>query len=126
MNQKYIKKECLKHGICKYILEGRGYYRCTKCRMDAVARKRRKLKLDVVAYKGGKCQSCGYNKCIAALEFHHKDFNQKEFTLSNKGKTYGFERLKKEVDKCDLLCSNCHREIHHKEDYIHNKSNNVL
>jgi hypothetical protein len=121
MSQKYIEKECKKHGVCKYVLEGRGYYRCTKCRMDAVSRKRRKLKLDIVAYKGGKCQLCGYDKCIAALEFHHKDFNKKEFTLSSKGKTYGLKKLKEEVDKCDLLCSNCHRETHHKENYIHNK-----
>lgn len=71
-------------------------------------RKRTKLKL--IEYKGGKCEKCGYDKCVAALEFHHLDPNEKDFTIS--GKSWSFERLKKEVDKCILICSNCHKEIH--------------
>lgn len=71
-------------------------------------RKRTKLKL--VEYKGGECEKCGYRKCIDALEFHHKDPNEKDFTIS--GKSWSFERLKKETDKCILVCSNCHKEIH--------------
>ena len=122
MKQKYTNKQCKKHGLCKYILEGRGYYRCTKCRMDAVSRKRRKIKIDLVEYKGGKCEMCGYNKCIAALDFHHKDYREKDFNLSKNGNTYGLERAKKEVDKCILICSNCHRELHYEEGYIHNKN----
>jgi hypothetical protein len=118
--KKYTKKQCKKHGECLYVLEGRGYYRCTKCRMDAVSRKRKKSKEDLVEYKGGKCEICGYKKCIAALEFHHKDSKKKDFSLSS-GFTYGFERAKKEVDKCILVCSNCHRELHHEEGYAYNK-----
>lgn len=71
-------------------------------------RKRTKLKL--VEYKGGECEKCGYNRCIDALEFHHKDSSEKDFTIS--GKSWSFERLKKEADKCILVCSNCHKEIH--------------
>jgi DNA invertase Pin-like site-specific DNA recombinase len=71
-------------------------------------RKRTKIKL--IEYKGGECEKCGYKKCIDALEFHHKDPNKKDFTIS--GKSWSFERLKKEVDKCILVCANCHREIH--------------
>ena len=123
--KKYIQKECKKHGLSKYILEGRGYYRCTKCRMDAVSRKRRKIKQQLVEYKGNKCEICGYDKCIAALEFHHKDYTEKDFSISNKGSTYGIEKAKKEVDKCLLLCSNCHKELHHSEDYKHNKHTKV-
>lgn len=123
--EKYTDKKCKKHGICRYVLEGRGYYRCTKCRMDAVARKRRRIKLDLVEYKGGKCEICGYNKCIAALEFHHRDHKQKDFSLSG-GETYGLNRSKKEVDKCILVCSNCHKEIHHKEGYLHLKAENKI
>jgi hypothetical protein len=71
---------------------------------------RRKAKIKLVEYKGGECEKCGYRKCIDALEFHHKDPNEKDFTIS--GKSWSFERLKKEADKCILVCSNCHKEIH--------------
>jgi DNA-binding CsgD family transcriptional regulator len=71
-------------------------------------RKRTKIKL--VEYKGGKCECCGYNKSNSALQFHHKDPNEKDFTIG--GSSYSFERLKTEVDKCILVCSNCHIEIH--------------
>jgi hypothetical protein len=65
-----------------------------------------------VAYKGGECNDCGYSRSIAALEFHHRDPNEKEFAVSVAGTTKSFERIKVELDKCDLLCSNCHREEH--------------
>ena len=71
-------------------------------------RKRTKKKL--IDYKGGKCEICGYNKCDSALQFHHKNPNEKDFSIS--GKSLSFDRLKDEVDKCMLVCSNCHAEIH--------------
>jgi hypothetical protein len=63
-------------------------------------------------YKGGKCLLCGYNKCPRALEFHHRDANEKTFDLSSACR--GWNKIKIELDKCDLLCSNCHREIEDK------------
>lgn len=69
-----------------------------------------KNKTKLIEYKGGKCQICGYNKCQQALEFHHIDPKTKEFNIS--GGTKSLERLKKETDKCILVCSNCHKEIH--------------
>jgi len=77
----------------------------------AVISFRRKIKEKAVLYKGGKCKNCSYDKCIAALEFHHRDPSEKEFRLSS-GKTRNWELTKKELDKCDLLCANCHREVH--------------
>ena len=74
---------------------------------------RQKAKLKLIEYKGGKCERCGYNKCHVALEFHHLNPDEKDFTIS--GKSWSFERLKKEVDKCILVCSNCHKEIHHEQ-----------
>ena len=74
---------------------------------------RRKIKEELVAYKGGKCERCGYNKCINALEFHHLDPTKKDFTISDSTKHYSLEDMKKEVDKCILVCANCHREIHY-------------
>jgi len=55
---------------------------------------------------------CGYNKCLEALEFHHRNPSEKEFNVSSKGHSRSWERVKKEIEKCDLLCANCHREIH--------------
>jgi len=71
---------------------------------------RRRKKIQLVEYKGGKCEKCGYSKCMAALQFHHLNPLEKDFTIG--GKSWGFSRLKEEVDKCVLVCSNCHIEIH--------------
>ena len=74
----------------------------------------RRTKIKLIAYKGGKCEQCGYCKnCPSAFTFHHKNPNEKDFTIARK--TWSFERLKREVDKCSLLCSNCHAETHEKE-----------
>jgi len=79
-----------------------------------VSKRRRKLKELAVAYKGGSCRAkkCGYNRSIAALEFHHLDPNKKDFSLSSSGTTKSWDSIKIELDKCVLLCANCHREIH--------------
>ena len=77
---------------------------------EAVESWRKRKKKALVEYKGGKCQCCGYSRCIEALEFHHLDPNIKSFTISGKSKS--FNSLKSEVDKCILVCSNCHKEIH--------------
>lgn len=74
--------------------------------------RRRKVKSKLVAYKGGKCQICGYSRCSDALDFHHIDPSSKSFQLSNSNIYKNMDRLKEEADKCMLVCSNCHREIH--------------
>lgn len=63
-------------------------------------------------YKGGACQVCGYNKCENALVFHHIEPGAKDFGVSAKGYTRSWDRIKAEIDKCVLLCSNCHAEVH--------------
>lgn len=65
-----------------------------------------------IEYKGGKCQRCGYDHCLEALEFHHLSDSDKKFGISNKGYTISWEKVREELDKCDLLCANCHRELH--------------
>lgn len=72
---------------------------------------RKRLKQLLVSYKGGKCEICGYDKCISALEFHHKNPKDKDFSISS-GKYLSIQKCKQEVDKCILVCSNCHRELH--------------
>ena len=80
---------------------------------ERIKSRRQKLKMMAVEYMGGKCK-CGYNKCIWSMEFHHKDKKHKTFTIS----TYSYlswSKIKKELDKCYMLCSNCHREKHYEE-----------
>lgn len=79
----------------------------------AVAKRRRKLKLLAIEHLGGKCSRCGYDRCVQALSFHHKNPNDKLFGISAKGITRSWASVQKEIDKCELLCANCHMEIHH-------------
>ena len=65
----------------------------------------------MVEYKGGKCCICGYNKNLAALDFHHKNPLTKDFELSYYSRK-NWESIVLELDKCLLLCSNCHKELH--------------
>ena len=73
---------------------------------------RRYTKKKAVAFKGGKCQRCGYSKSVAAMDFHHRDPTEKDFSIGSDGRTRGWERVVQELGKCDLLCKNCHAEIH--------------
>ena len=78
-------------------------------RKKAVISARQKLKQMAIEYKGGKCIICGYSRCANALDFHHLDPTEKDFSIG--GKTIAWEKLKAELDKCVLVCANCHREI---------------
>lgn len=78
----------------------------------AVVKRRKKLKDMAIEYGGGKCQVCGYDRCKRALSFHHKEPSQKDFGLSSRGLTRSWEKTKTEIDKCILVCANCHMEIH--------------
>lgn len=85
---------------------------CIQCRSEAVRKRRVKLKVMALEYMGNACSCCGYDRCVQALEFHHVDDTTKEFGISESGETRSWERIKQELDKCVLVCSNCHKEIH--------------
>lgn len=107
-----LLKICPKHGMTEFFYsKTQNLYRCKECRKEAVIDKRRRNKIELVKYKGGKCEICGYDKCIDALQFHHKDPNTKEFEIGN-GNIRSLTKLKKEADKCVLVCCRCHVEIH--------------
>lgn len=78
-------------------------------------RAQKKKKLIAVEAFGGECCICGYNKCTEALDFHHLDKSEKEESPSYIIMRWSFEKAKKELDKCILVCANCHREIHANE-----------
>lgn len=107
-----MEKECKTHGLTEYAQQKDGRWKCKKCGVEAVQKRRDRLKELAVEYKGGKCEVCGYNKCLKALEFHHLNPNEKDFGISQKGYTRSWEKVKSELDKCIMLCSNCHAEFH--------------
>ena len=88
-------------------------YCSVKCKnKQSVQTRRKSIKEKSISYKGGQCKHCGYSKCKEALEFHHMNPNEKDFGLSAHGNTHSWEKIKQELDKCILLCANCHREEH--------------
>jgi transposase len=109
--ERYVEMECSTHGRAIFILEGRGYYRCTRCRMERVSEWRRRAKRRLLASVGGSCVICGYDKCSAALQFHHLEPADKRFAISRQGVTRSFAELRAEAAKCVLLCANCHAEV---------------
>jgi hypothetical protein len=83
---------------------------CYSCHGKLQEQKRVQKRIDAIEYKGGKCEHCGYDKYHGALEFHHKDPNLKDPKSFRPGLSKA--RFFAEVDKCILLCANCHREEH--------------
>lgn len=102
---------CRRHGEAAYVLDGRGYYRCRRCRAEAVTRRRRRIKATLVREAGGACCLCGYCANMRALHFHHRDPAEKRLELNAKGIALSLETLRVEAQKCVLLCSNCHAEV---------------
>ena len=84
---------------------------CKECRIKISTKRRQKIKREAILYLGGKCEDCGENRDIPSIyDFHHKDPNQKDFSIGKQAKS--FESIKKELDKCSLLCAVCHRIRH--------------
>ena len=102
---------CCRHGLTEFVLEGRGYYRCKRCRAAGVAKRRRTVKRQLVEDAGGACVLCGYARWLGALQFHHVDPEQKKFHIAQRGYSRSIARCRAEVSKCALLCANCHAEV---------------
>jgi transposase len=102
---------CRRHGETDFVIEGRGYCRCTRCRSESVATHRRKVKMLLVDEAGGCCAICGYDRYLGALEFHHLDPAAKRLQISWNGVTQSLEAVRAEARKCVLLCSSCHAEV---------------
>ncbi len=59
------------------------------------------------------CQVCGYNKCSGALEFHHRNEEEKSEAINVMvNGSRSIKAIMDEINKCDVLCANCHRELH--------------
>lgn len=77
---------------------------------------RRERKQKLVDMFGGCCKICGYKKTLRSLCFHHRDPKEKLFTIATQGLLRKWEVLVEEAKKCDLLCLNCHGEVHELEE----------
>ena len=108
MSTKYQCRTCGKQGE-EHFYKSAVYY-CKPCWNARTYQSSLDKIAEYMESRGGaKCQRCGYDKYVGALEFHHRDPSEKDPKWS---RGWNMERLKKELDKCDILCSNCHREVH--------------
>lgn len=101
---------CAVHGSVRHVRRDDGY-RCTSCRSAAVTARRRRVKRLLLEEAGGACVLCGYDRCVAALHFHHVDPARKAFALAAAGVTRSLAAAREEARKCVILCANCHAEV---------------
>lgn len=102
---------CMRCGPAPHrLFPGRGLI-CLRCRAQAVARRRRKVKAILVDEAGGCCRLCGFAGSLAALQFHHLDPTTKEFHIGHRGLSRSIARARAEAAKCILLCANCHAAV---------------
>jgi len=87
------------------------YTYCKSCAKKRAAERVQEIKRQAIEYKGGHCQICNYDRRPAALHFHHLDPNIKEFEIS-RIRSRHLNSMREELDKCILICSNCHAELH--------------
>jgi hypothetical protein len=113
LQRKYCSNICKCNHNNRNVNDGKGYQTYQNQKKRGHDRKR-----EFVELKGGGCQLCGYNKSLRALTFHHRDPSDKKTNLDIRGlsnRTYS--ACLKEVEKCDLLCFNCHMELHENEQW---------
>ena len=82
--------------------------RCGACNTKI---RRFRAKAAAIKYLGGKCQKCGWHGNQAAIQFHHKNPDEKDFIIGNVANK-SWDSIKKEMRKCILLCANCHMIEH--------------
>jgi len=95
-----------------YMVSGRVGSWCKQCMCRQVIERQHKFKRAALTYLGGVCSVCGYYKCSAALEFHHPNPADKTDNINKLIRKKLSTAAKCELDKCIILCANCHREAH--------------
>jgi hypothetical protein len=103
-------------GLCRSCGNRFDYDRAKRNRRDICRRcldryRRHQLKKRCVEYLGGKCKICGYKKSVLAMHFHHRNQSEKVFSISSRLR-WAWKTVMRELDKCDLICANCHAELH--------------
>jgi 5-methylcytosine-specific restriction endonuclease McrA len=108
-------RTCKHHGLTEFAAYSRGKdepkrWRCKRCAGEAVTRRKQKVKRMLVDEAGGCCAVCGYDRCIINLHFHHVKPDEKAFVVSS-STTKSLAAYRSELQKCVLVCANCHGEI---------------
>lgn len=85
-------------------------HKCKECQSAYQIQRRREQKLRAIEYLGGKCSRCGYDRYPGALDLHHTDPEVKDHTIMRHLMARAWDKIRAELDKCVLLCANCHRE----------------
>lgn len=113
-SRKCSKCQVTKTLDCFFISKkGKIHSYCRECNKNDIKLRKRNFKTQCLEYKGTKsCIICDYNRCESALSFHHLDPAKKEFTISQIKSTELNQKIKEELDKCVVVCSNCHHEVH--------------
>ena len=104
-------RKCKHHGQTEF-RKTKTAQECKACYAERQCRMRRSKKSTAVALLGGECSICGYSKCESALDFHHKDPEQKDKVKFVDIRNKSLVNMLEELKKCILVCANCHREIH--------------
>ena len=124
--------------VCESSLRGRQTKYCSrKCKNDfgnnrfqsymAQQRRGRSRKLELVRLKGNTCGRCGYGRNFSALEFHHRNPDSKKFQLDLRSlSNRSWAKILNEAQKCDLVCSNCHKEIHNPTSLMQRQKNRAM
>ena len=95
-----------------YFIKNNPLYTCKECQKEKEHFKYIKKIEQINQYKQTlSCKKCGESR-FYLLDFHHKDPNLKDYTISDNLRA-NFETIQQEIDKCDVLCANCHREWHY-------------
>ncbi len=107
-------RRCKRHGLTEFAHYSRGpagrAWRCKRCVGEAVTRRKQLIKRLLVEEAGGCCAVCGYDRCVVTLTFHHVDRSLKSFSMSMHT-TKALAAYREELQKCVLVCANCHGEI---------------
>lgn len=118
-NTRRIHEDIKKHKQCICSMCNRLYtytreygHTMSACNSCLQKKRRHEKKLELIKIAGGKCEVCGYSKCLKALEFHHVDESKKCFGLTETNLHLSWKKILKELKKCILICCRCHREIH--------------
>lgn len=113
LNEFYKQANGKSSGYCKICTKShkKEHYQSNKSSYREAALRWRKWLIDLKSSL--KCEKCGYNKSPAALDFHHTDPKTKLFSINHVGcNGKNEEEIEKEINKCVVWCSNCHREHH--------------
>ena len=104
---------CKVHGNTLFKRSGNsnGFY-CPLCYNEQKQKYRNDIKLKAVQYLGGKCQKCGKIVPQYCFDFHHDKDNKNDEITSLIKRHFSFEQIVSELNKCSLLCANCHMEEH--------------